>query len=74
MDPYEACKVHTEIGSMHTLGVHWGTFMMSDEHYLDPKKDFEAGRVKLGLPAGSIITKCFGETFKIYKAPQESEV
>lgn len=67
IDPYEACLVHTDLQAQVSLGVHWGTFMMSDEHYLDPKLDFEAARVQLGLPEESIITKCFGETFKINK-------
>lgn len=67
MDPREACRVHNEIRARHSLGVHWGTFMMSDEHYMDPKIDFEKARVEYELEEGSVFTKNFGETFKIFK-------
>jgi N-acyl-phosphatidylethanolamine-hydrolysing phospholipase D len=66
MNPEEACMVHQDIGATHSLGVHWGTYMMSDEHYLDPPKDFEKARINLGLPEGSCFTTHLGETFVLY--------
>ncbi|KAL2918342.1 hypothetical protein HK105_202269 [Polyrhizophydium stewartii] len=65
MDPEEACMVHRDIRAAFSLGVHWGTFMMSDEHYLDPPKHLEEGRIKLGLPAGSVFTSLLGKTLLI---------
>ncbi|KAI8894175.1 beta-lactamase superfamily domain-containing protein [Globomyces pollinis-pini] len=62
MNPEEACLVHQDIKATYSLGVHWGTFMMSDEHYMDPPKDFEIARVKLNLPSGSCFTSKLGET------------
>ena len=39
MGPTEAVKVHHDIGCPRlSIGIHWGTFMMSDEHYLEPAK------------------------------------
>ncbi|KAH9250417.1 hypothetical protein BASA81_011756 [Batrachochytrium salamandrivorans] len=65
MNPFEACLVHKDIGATFSLGVHWGTFMMSDEHYLDPPKHLEEGRIENGLPSGSIFTAKLGETLTI---------
>ncbi|KAI8905192.1 beta-lactamase superfamily domain-containing protein [Gorgonomyces haynaldii] len=63
MDPHEACMVHQDIQAKCSIGVHWGTFMMSDEFYLDPPREFEEARKDLELPKGSIVTKHLGETF-----------
>lgn len=65
IDPAEAAQVHIDLKSQHSLGVHWGTFMMSDEHYLDPPKDLETARVANNLPLDSVFTRNFGETFLI---------
>ncbi|KAI9467951.1 MAG: beta-lactamase superfamily domain-containing protein [Benjaminiella poitrasii] len=38
MGPEDAIKVHFDLGSPRlSIGIHWATFMMSDEHYLAPK-------------------------------------
>jgi N-acyl-phosphatidylethanolamine-hydrolysing phospholipase D len=62
MSPEEACQVHMDIRAKKSIGVHWGTFMMSDEHYLDPPKEFENARIKLNLAKGSCFTTKLGET------------
>jgi N-acyl-phosphatidylethanolamine-hydrolysing phospholipase D len=62
MDPEEACLVHLALGAKKSLGVHWGTFMMSDEYYLEPPAEFESARIKMGLPDGSVFTSKLGET------------
>lgn len=39
MGPRDALKVHNDLKSPRlSVGIHWGTFMMSDEHYLAPCK------------------------------------
>ena len=34
--PGEAVEIHKDIGSRKSLGIHWGTFKMSTENYLEP--------------------------------------
>ncbi|KAI7849774.1 beta-lactamase superfamily domain-containing protein [Circinella umbellata] len=42
MGPTDAVKVHHDIGCPRlSIGIHWGTFMMSDEHYLEPAKQLK---------------------------------
>eukprot|EP00842_Homolaphlyctis_polyrhiza_P000018 jgi/Hompol1/1016/HPOL_002633-RA len=60
MDPAEACLVHKDIAASFSLGVHWGTFMMSDEHYLDPPAQLEYHRIQNKLPKESVFTTHFG--------------
>lgn len=62
MDPEEAVKVHIDLRAKYSLGVHWGTFLMSDEHYMDPPKEFEKARREAGLVDGSCFTAHLGQT------------
>ncbi|KAI8818930.1 beta-lactamase superfamily domain-containing protein [Fimicolochytrium jonesii] len=65
ISPSEALQIHTEINATHTVGVHWGTFMMSDEHYLDPPKVLEEGRRERGLRVGSVGVVGLGRTVRV---------
>lgn len=39
MGPEDAVKAHIDLGYPSlSVGIHWGTFMMSDEHYLAPRE------------------------------------
>lgn len=43
MGPEDAIKAHYDLGCPKlSVGIHWGTFMMSDEHYLAPRQVLEA--------------------------------
>ncbi|KAI9014705.1 beta-lactamase superfamily domain-containing protein [Gaertneriomyces semiglobifer] len=65
VDPDEACQIHTDLNASYSIGVHWGTFMMSDEHYLDPPKHLEDSRFRRGLAEGEVFTSKIGETICI---------
>lgn len=42
MGPEDAIKAHYDLGCPQlSVGIHWGTFMMSDEHYLAPRQVLE---------------------------------
>ncbi|ORX72607.1 Metallo-hydrolase/oxidoreductase [Linderina pennispora] len=41
VNPDDAVKIHRDLGAKWSIGVHWGTFMMSDEHYLAPVRDLK---------------------------------
>ncbi|KAJ3105948.1 hypothetical protein HDU97_007294 [Phlyctochytrium planicorne] len=65
IDPSEAVQIHEDLGCRHSVGVHWGTFMMSDEHYLEPPALFENEGVRRKLPKGSIMATTLGESIVI---------
>nr|ACO14801.1 N-acyl-phosphatidylethanolamine-hydrolyzing phospholipase D [Caligus clemensi] len=37
INPEEAIKIHEDIGAKKSLGIHWGTFKLTYEPYLEPK-------------------------------------
>jgi N-acyl-phosphatidylethanolamine-hydrolysing phospholipase D len=74
MGPDEAVRAHNDLGRPTlSVGIHWGTFMMSDEHYLEPPKQLreawqksEADREPVDADRKSdFITTAFGETVRV---------
>uniref|UniRef100_UPI00358F5986 N-acyl-phosphatidylethanolamine-hydrolyzing phospholipase D-like isoform X2 n=1 Tax=Myxine glutinosa TaxID=7769 RepID=UPI00358F5986 len=49
VNPEEAVHVHQDVLARHSLGIHWGTFPLSDEHYLEPREELERARERHGL-------------------------
>ncbi|MCB0327736.1 MAG: MBL fold metallo-hydrolase, partial [Bdellovibrionales bacterium] len=39
MNPDEASQVHLDLQAKKSIAIHWGTFMLTEEHYLQPPKD-----------------------------------
>ena len=62
MNPEEAVMVHLDLKAKYSIGVHWGTFLMSDEHYLDPPKEFEKARLGHAIEKSRVFTSTFGKT------------
>ncbi|HAB47882.1 MAG TPA: MBL fold metallo-hydrolase, partial [Lautropia sp.] len=42
INPHEAVRMHQALGKPLSLGIHWGTFQLTDEAYEDPIKDLIA--------------------------------
>jgi len=61
INPEEALIVHKELNAKKSLGIHWGTFNLSNEYFLEPKQKIEAA-MKDENPK-SFITVNLGETF-----------
>ena len=65
VDLSEAVQVHLDLGAKRSLGVHWGTFSLSDEPLDQPLHELDAARVAKGvseeqffiMPIGA--TRCF---------------
>lgn len=36
-NPQEAIQIMKDLGARKLIGVHWGTYVLSDEHYLEPR-------------------------------------
>jgi L-ascorbate metabolism protein UlaG (beta-lactamase superfamily) len=62
-NPEEAVRIHQDIGAQHSIGMHWGTFQLTDEGREDPVLALAAARAGAGLkeeafkvlaPGGSI--------------------
>uniref|UniRef100_A0AC35EW82 Metallo-beta-lactamase domain-containing protein n=1 Tax=Panagrolaimus sp. PS1159 TaxID=55785 RepID=A0AC35EW82_9BILA len=60
----EAVLTHKYIKAEHTMGIHWGTYLMgSNEPYLEPPKVFREAASKHGCNLKNLFTVQHGETW-----------
>ena len=65
VNPEESVKIHRDVRSKKSVGVHWGTFPMTVEHWLAPKQDLQAAAKKYGLAAEEFVTIEHGSSLEI---------
>ena len=65
VNPEEAVRIHQAIGAHASLGVHWGTFLMTDEPLDQPLHDLDAARRSLGVSDQQFRTLRHGQTWRI---------
>lgn len=65
VDPEGAVKIHKDLGAGHSIGVHWGTFNLSDEPLAAPPEELAAASKKAGLASGEFRVMKHGEIWKI---------
>lgn len=70
VNPEEAVEIHQDVKSHFSLGIHWGTFNLSYEHYLDPPKKLSEALRNKGISNQMFCTLKHGET-KIVKKVRE---
>ncbi|KAK7102144.1 N-acyl-phosphatidylethanolamine-hydrolyzing phospholipase D-like [Littorina saxatilis] len=60
VDPAQALDVHTDIKAKHSIGIHWGTFVLTYEHYLQPQELLRSEVEKRQLSPDSFVTVSHG--------------
>lgn len=60
-NPQEAIQIMKDLGAHKLIGVHWGTFVLSDEHFLEPR-DLLHRLAKSENREKDIIAPDFGKT------------
>jgi N-acyl-phosphatidylethanolamine-hydrolysing phospholipase D len=63
MNPAEAVQAHRALGARRSLGVHWGTFQLTDEALDQPPADLAAARQAQGLPEQDFFVLPIGGTY-----------
>ncbi|XP_050413923.1 N-acyl-phosphatidylethanolamine-hydrolyzing phospholipase D isoform X1 [Patella vulgata] len=61
VDPVEAVDIHLDIKAEHSLGIHWGTFKLTYEPYMEPKEKLEEELKKRSISLDEFITLKHGE-------------
>jgi len=61
----EAVRIHRDLGAKRSLGVHWGTFALSDEPLDEPPRALAALREAEALSADEFFTLAIGETRRL---------
>jgi len=65
VNPEEAVQIHLDLKAKRSIGVHWGTFDLTDESLDQPPKDLAAAREAAGLTAHDFDVMAIGETLKL---------
>uniref|UniRef100_A0A2C9KFL2 N-acetylphosphatidylethanolamine-hydrolyzing phospholipase D n=1 Tax=Biomphalaria glabrata TaxID=6526 RepID=A0A2C9KFL2_BIOGL len=61
IDPAQAVSIHEDLKAETSIGIHWGTFPMSSEPYLEPRKMLKAEIQQRNMKVSSFITVKHGE-------------
>jgi N-acyl-phosphatidylethanolamine-hydrolysing phospholipase D len=67
MNPNEAVQVHLDVGSKKSIGIHWGTFELTDEPLDEPPKRLEQARKERNVSYGDFVVFKHGETITLDK-------
>jgi N-acyl-phosphatidylethanolamine-hydrolysing phospholipase D len=71
-DPYEALQIMKDLEAHKLVGVHWGTFILSDEHFLEPRDKLHE-LAKKGHVENDVIAPQFGKTL-VFRMDNDSSV
>lgn len=62
VNPEEAVRIHQDIGARRSMGIHWGTFILTAEEIDEPPKRLAAALTQANLPAESFSVFAVGES------------
>ncbi|MGH8453977.1 MAG: MBL fold metallo-hydrolase [Nevskiales bacterium] len=62
VNPEEAVQTHLDVRSRRSIGMHWGTFVLTMEDPAEPPRRLVTAVEAAGLPAGSFTVMQHGET------------
>lgn len=62
VNPAEAVQIHQDLASRASMGIHWGTFILSGEGVLTPLTDLASALENAGIPSDRFTTYAIGET------------
>ncbi len=65
VNPVEAVQIHLDLKAKRSIGVHWGTFDLTDESLDQPPKDLAAARAASSLPQEAFDVMAIGQTLKL---------
>jgi len=62
VNPEDAVRIHQDIGARHSIGIHWGAFLLTAEEVDEPPRRLAAALTTSNLPADSFAAFAVGET------------
>ncbi|XP_028667423.1 N-acyl-phosphatidylethanolamine-hydrolyzing phospholipase D isoform X1 [Erpetoichthys calabaricus] len=62
IDPEEAVRIHIDVQAKKSLGIHWGTFALAYEFYLDPPVKLKEAMERYGLKQDNFFVLNHGES------------
>ena len=65
VDPDEAVKVHKDLRAKKSLGIHWGTFELTDEALDEPPRRLAKARAAQGIAEDDFFLLALGQTHRL---------
>jgi len=62
VDPAEAVRIHLDLHARQSIGIHWGTFSLTDESLDEPPRALEVARREQGVADDAFGVMAIGET------------
>lgn len=62
VDPGEAVQIHQDVRAKRSIGIHWGTFALAHEYYLEPPEKLAKEAEKAGLNKDDFFVLKHGES------------
>ncbi len=67
VNPDEAVQMHQDLRSRQSLGIHWGTFELTDEPLDEPPRALARSRQKAGVTEQDFFVLAIGQTRRVEK-------
>jgi len=64
MNPAEAVQAHQDLAARRSIGIHWGTFSLTDEPFDQPPRDLAAARAAAGVADQDFFVLPIGGTWR----------
>lgn len=64
-DPAEAVQIHRDLGARLSVGMHWGTFPLTDDGFDEPPRELARALAAAGLPESAFRICAPGETVRL---------
>jgi L-ascorbate metabolism protein UlaG (beta-lactamase superfamily) len=71
MNPAEAVEAHRMLEAQRSLGMHWGTFQLTDEGIDEPRRALDVAKAEAGLAAEDFLAPVPGETV-LWQRPESA--
>ena len=68
-DPSEAIQIHKDLKAKQSCALHWGTFPLADEDFIEPPLELARARVEHQIEVNSFYTMAHGETLLVGEKP-----
>ena len=65
VNPAEAAQIHLDVNAKRSVGIHWGTFELTDESLDQPPIDLVEARRAKGVAEDAFFVMAIGETRKL---------
>ena len=67
VNPMESVRIHQDVGAKRSIGVHWGTFSLTDEPLDQPPRDLAIAQQALGVKDAEFGLLAIGESRQFAK-------